>query len=248
MPTRLVHLVIDAAQPARLARFWAAALDWEIAADESGEVDVSPRGYRYPDPVALPLVFVPVAEAKTGKNRVHLDLATESAEHQAAEVDRLLGLGAVPADIGQGAPGQVPWVVLADPEGNEFCVLDPRPVYRDTGPVAAVVADCRDPAAVAGFWRLATGWVPGNSSDGGVSLRSPAGVGPYLELLPSADPKTVKNRVHLDVAPFTGDDHAAAVAALREAGARPADVGQGDVSWTVLADPEGSEFCVLSPR
>jgi glyoxalase superfamily protein len=248
VPTRLVHLVIDAAQPARLARFWAAALNWETAADEPDEVDVWPGGYRYPDPVALPLVFVPVTEPKTGKNRVHLDLATESAEHQAAEVDRLLGLGAVHADIGQGVQGQLPWVVLADPEGNEFCVLDPRPVYRDTGPVAAVVADCRDPAAVAGFWRLATGWVPGNSVDGGVSLRSPAGVGPYLELLPSADTKTVKNRVHLDVAPFQGDDHAAAVAELRAAGAGPADIGQGDVSWVVLTDPEGSEFCVLSPR
>jgi predicted enzyme related to lactoylglutathione lyase len=248
VPTRLVHLVIDAAQPTRLAWFWAAALDWEIAVDEPDEAAACPRGYRYPDPVALPLVFVPVPEAKTGKNRIHLDLATESAEHQAAEVDRLLGLGAVHADIGQGVQGQVPWVVLADPEGNEFCVLDPRPVYQDTGPVAAVVADCRDPAAVAGFWRLATGWVPRNSVDGGVSLRSSAGVGPYLELLPSADTKTVKNRVHLDVAPFKGDDQAAAVAALREAGARPADVGQGDVSWVVLADPEGSEFCVLSPR
>ena len=247
MPTRLVHLAIDAVQPVRLARFWAAALDWEIAADEPDEVDVWPRGYRYPDPVALPLVFCPVPEAKTGKNRIHLDLATESAEHQAAEVDRLLGLGAVHADIGQGT--RVPWVVLADPEGNEFCVVDPRPVYRDTGPVAAVVADCRDPAGVAGFWQLATGWVPGNSVvDGGVSLLSPAGVGPYLELLPSADTKTAKNRVHLDVAPSTGDDHAAAVAALREAGAKPADVGQGDVAWAVLTDPEGSEVCVLSPR
>jgi len=123
MPTRLVQLVIDAAQPARLARFWAAALDWETAADDHDEAAVEPRGYRYPDPVALPLVFVPVSEAKTGKNRVHLDLATESAEHQAAEVDRMLGLGAVHADIGQG--GQVPWAVLADPEGSEFCVLSP---------------------------------------------------------------------------------------------------------------------------
>ena len=62
-------------------------------------------------------------EAKTVKNRVHLDLATESGAHQAAEVERLLALGAVPADIGQ---GDVPWTVLADPEGNEFCVLSPR--------------------------------------------------------------------------------------------------------------------------
>jgi Glyoxalase-like domain len=242
--TRLVHLVVDAVQPARLAQFWAAALGWEIA----DEVDVWPRGYRYPDPVALPLVFVPVPEPKTAKNRVHLDLATESVAHQAAEVERLLGLGAVRVDIGQ---GDVPWEVMADPEGNEFCVLDPRPVYLGLGPVAAVVADCRDPAAVAGFWQLATGWVPGDSvasSSGAVSLRSPGGVGPYLELLPSADAKTAKNRLHLDVAPFPGEDPAAAVAALLAAGAVPADVGQGSVSWTVLADPEGSEFCVLSPR
>ena len=57
---------------------------------------------------------------------MHLDLATESAEHQATEVDRLLGLGAAHADIGQGVRGQVPWIVLADPEGSEFCVLSPQ--------------------------------------------------------------------------------------------------------------------------
>jgi hypothetical protein len=142
----------------------------------------------------------------------------------------------------------VPWTVLADPEGNEFCVLDPRPVYRDTGPVAAVVADCADPAAVAGFWSLATGWKPASSTGTGVSLRSPDGLGPYLELLPSLDRETVKNRIHLDVAPYQDDDHAAAVQALTGAGAVPVDIGQGNVPWSVLADPEGSEFCVLSPR
>ena len=125
-------------------------------------MDVWPAGFSYPDSSALPLVFVPVPEPKAGKNRVHLDLATESMRHQAAEVERLLALGAAPIDIGQG--GDVPWTVLADPEGNEFCVLDPRPVYRDTGPVAAVVADCADPAAVAGFWSLATGWKPASST------------------------------------------------------------------------------------
>ncbi len=246
MSTRLVHLIIDANDPLKLARFWAAALGWEVAAGEDDdEVDVWPSGYDYPDPVALPLVFVPVPEAKTGKNRIHLDLATESAEHQAAEVARLRGLGAQPLDIGQ---GDVPWMVMADPEGNEFCVLEPREAYRDTGPVASVVVDAADPAALAGFWELASGWVPGEALDGFVPFRSPQGVGPYLELLRVPDAKTVKNRIHLDVAPSRGEDHAAAVQQLREAGARPADVGQGEVSWTVLADPEGGEFCVLSPR
>jgi predicted enzyme related to lactoylglutathione lyase len=243
--TRLVHVVIDAIDPARQARFWSAALGWEIAPPEPAEVDVWPAGYSYPDPVALPLVFVPVPEPKTVKNRIHLDLATTSAEQQESEVERLTGLGAAMIDIGQ---GDVPWTVLADPEGNEFCVLDPRSVYRDTGPVAAVVAGCADPESVAGFWELATGFTRQGSADGFVSLRSPVGIGPFLELLRSPDPKTVKNRIHLDIRPWPGEDPAAAVAELRAAGATPADVGQGDVPWTVLADPEGSEFCVLTPR
>jgi hypothetical protein len=244
-----VHCVIDAADPPRLARFWSAALGWEPAVGDPGEV-VAPSGYEYPDPVALPLVFVPVAEPKTAKNRLHLDLATESAAHQAAEVDRLRGLGAALADVGQ---GDVPWVVLADPEGNEFCVLDPRPVYRDTGPVAAIVADCADPVTLAAFWELAaglvrSGGVPGDAGEGGVALRSPHGVGPYLELLRVPGAKAAKNRMHLDVAPSAGEDHLAAVQLLQKAGAVPIDVGQGDVPWAVLADPQGGEFCVLTPR
>ena len=246
MPTRLVHLVVDANDPAALARFWASALDWVIADETSEEVDVSPAGYEYPDPVAVPLVFVPVPEVKTGKDRVHLDLASTSPAHQAELVGRVRDLGATLADIGQ---GEVPWVVLADPEGNEFCVLEPRDVYRDTGPVAAILTDCGDPAGVARFWAEAAGWPIKRAEDGLIGLRSPGGAGPYLEFLRAPDPKLVKNRLHPDVAPFPGDDPAAEVARLRRAGATPADVGQGDdVSWIVLADPEGNELCVLSPR
>jgi hypothetical protein len=142
----------------------------------------------------------------------------------------------------------VPWVVLADPEGNEFCVLEPRQVYRDTGPVAAVIVDCADPQALTPFWAAAGGFAP-HGWDGHLSqLRSPGGEGPYLELLHNPREKLVKNRMHLDVAPGLGDDHEAEVARLRQAGATDADVGQGEVSWVVLADPEGNEFCVLSPR
>jgi len=245
MPTRLVHLVVDAADPPALARFWAQALGWEIADEQPTEVDVWPRGYSYPDPVALPLVFVPVPEPKTGKNRVHIDLASSSAEDQAAQVNRLLGLGATRADIGQ---GDVPFVVLADPEGNEFCVLDPRPVYADTGPVAAVVVDSADPAAQARFWSRAAGWVLQQENADFASLRSPSGVGPFLEFLRTPDAKTVKHRIHLDVRPYPGEDYLDEARQLQELGAVPADVGQGDVRWEVLADPEGGEFCVLIPR
>jgi hypothetical protein len=246
MSTRLVHLVIDANDPAGLAGFWSGALGWVIGSEEPDEVDVWPAGYHYPDPVALPLVFVSVPEPKTVKDRVHLDLATRSAEHQAAVVARARDLGATHVDIGQ---GDAAWVVLADPEGNELCVLEPRPQYLETGPVAAVVVDSPDPAAAARFWQQAAGWVPAEEwSDRFAALRSPGGVGPYLEFLRVPEPKTVKDRIHLDVAPFAGEDAPAEVARLLGAGAEPADVGQGDVGWTVLADPQGNEFCVLSPR
>jgi len=216
-----------------------------VAADEPDEAVVWPAGFGYPDATALPLVFVPVSEPKTTKSRIHLDLATTSAEHQAAFVDRLLRLGAVRVDIGQ---GDVRWEVLADPEGNEFCVLEPRDVYFDAAPVAAVVADSADPSAAARFWAAATGWVPRDNDSDFASLREPGGKGPYLEFVRVGDAKIVKNRVHIDVAPPPGGDVAAEARRLQLAGAVPAAVGQGDVSWVVLADPEGNEFCVLTPR
>jgi Glyoxalase-like domain len=121
--TRLVHVVIDCADPASQARFWSAAPGWEIGYEEPTEAGVWPAGYSYPQESALPLVFVTVPEPKTTKNRLHLDLATTSREHQTSLVERLLELGAATADIGQ---GDVPWTVLADPGGGEFCVLTPR--------------------------------------------------------------------------------------------------------------------------
>jgi predicted enzyme related to lactoylglutathione lyase len=245
MATRLVHMVIDAQDPAALAAFWATALGWDVGFDEPAEAGVWPAGFDYPGTGAIPLEFIHVPEPKAGKNRIHLDLASQSAAHQAEIVGRVRDLGAVPADFGQ---GDVPWVVLADPEGNEFCVLEPRPVYSDTGPVAAVVVDSAVPAGLADFWIHASGWHVVDGDGGIVALRSPQGTGPYLEFLPSSDPQHGKNRVHLDVAPGQGEDHAAAVEALLRAGAVLADVGQGEVSWAVLADPEGNEFCVLSPR
>lgn len=116
MGSRLYNLTIDARDPRALAEFWSQVLDYQIAFDEPNEVAIEP-----PDNDAAPaLIFVPVSENKVGKNRVHLDLAPDD---QNAEVERLLSLGARRVDIGQ---GDVSWVVMADPEGNEFCVLTPR--------------------------------------------------------------------------------------------------------------------------
>jgi hypothetical protein len=111
------QVVIDAADPLSLGRWWANALDWTIVADASDEVEIQPeRG------VTPGLVFVPVSAAKAGKNRLHLDFRpTGSDADQRTEVARLVGLGASRTDVGQS--DGVPWVVMADPEGNEFCVL-----------------------------------------------------------------------------------------------------------------------------
>jgi predicted enzyme related to lactoylglutathione lyase len=245
MPTRAVHVVVDANDPAGLAAFWAAALGWELEAGHPDEAMAFPAGFSYPGTSALPLVFVPVPEPKAAKNRVHLDLATTSHEHQASVVANLLALGASRVDIGQ---GDVAWEVMADPEGNELCVLEPRDVYRDTGPVAAVVIDCADPVRLAGFWSTAAGWTIRESGSDFAALRSAADQGPYLEMLRVPDRKSVKNRIHVDVAPPSDGDSRSEAAHLAEIGATLADVGQGDVTWVVLSDPEGNEFCVLSPR
>lgn len=111
-----------------------------------------------------------------------------------------------------------------------------------------VVVDAADPPALARFWSAAAGWPLAGSGDTWAALRSASGGGPFVEFLKVPEPKRGKNRLHLDVAPYPGDARAAEVARLLALGATPADVGQGAVSWAVLADPEGNELCVLSPR
>lgn len=98
------------------------------------------------------------------------------------------------------------------------------------------------------FWGEAMDWTLHEVTDDQAVLRSAKGVGPYLEFLRTPDAKTVKNRTHLDLCPYPGDDQAAEADRLRALGATDVDLGQGDVPWTALADPEGNEFCVLTPR
>ncbi|CAG7630205.1 VOC family protein [Actinacidiphila bryophytorum] len=246
MALRPVQVNIKAVDHAAVGRFWAAALGWGVVGGEAGGTSYAGPGdgLGWPPAVGVGIDVVGVPEAKSAvKNRAHLDLASTSGQHQRELVARLRDLGATPADVGQ---GDVPWTVLADPEGNEFCVLEPREVYRDTGPIAAVVVDCADPRAMARFWGGASDWAVHEVADTHASLRSAAGVGPYLEFLRKAGGKTVPDRVHLDLLPYPGDDKEAEVARLKALGAADLDVGQGDVPWTCLVDPEGHEFCVLA--
>jgi hypothetical protein len=245
MATRLVQINMKAHDDTALGRFWSEALGWGVEIEAPGVTNLEPLGFSYPDPAAVCIDIIARPEPKTVKNRVHLDLATTSAAHQEELVARLEGLGATLADVGQ---GDVPWTVMADPEGNEFCVLEPREIYRDTGPIAAVVVDCADPRAMARFWDAAMDWTLYEVADDHATMRSAKGVGPYLEFVRTPDVKTVWNRVHLDVRPYPGDDVAAEVARLQALGATDPGIDQSEIHWTVLADPEGNEFCVLSPR
>jgi predicted enzyme related to lactoylglutathione lyase len=107
------------------------------------------------------------------------------------------------------------------------------------------IVDARDPHALGRWWRDALGWVVVNDDPDEFEIRPTADRLPGLLFVPVSEPKTTKNRLHLD---FRPDDRDAEVERLLALGATPADVGQGEQSWVVLADPEGNEFCVLGSR
>lgn len=126
MVSRFTELAIDCADPRRLAQFWCSVLDYEVQEEDDGTVTIgspaAPGRTSERGPVPPVLTFARVPEGKTVKNRLHLDVSPADRD-QGEEVRRLLGLGARYADVGQGDQS---WVVLADPGGNEFCVLATR--------------------------------------------------------------------------------------------------------------------------
>lgn len=234
---------VQACDDVALGRFWAQALDWAMSSEEPGLSTVAPVGFVRTDPAGVRVDVVTAADPENATYRVHIDLATTSTAHQRETVARLRQLGATPADVGQ---GDAPWTVLADPEGNAFCVLDPRAVYANTGPIAALVVDCADPGAMARFWGAAMDWTLHELTDDYAILRSAEDAGPYLEFFRTSGGKNRSNRLRLDLVPYRGDGHAAEVSRLQTLGATLADVGRGDVPYTVLADPQGNEFRVLT--
>lgn len=222
MSPYLTAIVVEALDPPTLARFWAAALGWQ----QHAETLVRPT---LPETPAL--LLTPTDRPKTGKNRLHLDLAgsADAADHAAA-VRRLRDLGAEPVDIGQ---GDVSWTVLADPEGNEFCVL-PEP--GTDGHLVAVCQDAADTAVQRPFWQAATGWSVAEEGDWGVSMRirsdrHGAWRGPRLVMGPPAAPKDGVNRWRLAVT------------------TEAAPVGDWMVDPrhldTLHVDPEGNEFHLI---
>src|SRR3954447_18569511 len=134
MGVRFYTVVVGSNDPKQLAEWWAQVLDWKIVFEAPDEVVVAKDDDTYPG-----LIFVPVPESKTVKNRLHIDLAPDDRDE---EVRRIEGLGAKRVDVGQSPDNS--WVVLADPEGNEFCVLSTRAAASN-----ALRAPARVPAAFA---------------------------------------------------------------------------------------------------
>jgi len=237
----LENLVFDAAQPQVLGHFWEQALGTQTLTDEPDIVETRLSVDGGP---TLDLCFQQVTDPLLPAPRLHLDL--HAGADQAGTVERLIGLGATHLDIGQ---GDVPWVVLADPEGHPFCVMEERETYRDTGPIAAVPILGDDPKRDAAFWAELTGWreYAGSAPQ---SLRHPSGRGPILEFLRAERerPKTGKNQLHLDLRLEAQDDLAALIDHVERLGAVRIDHDWGDLPWTSLQDPSGNEFCFLPSR
>jgi predicted enzyme related to lactoylglutathione lyase len=240
MTLKLASLVWDANEPLPLARFWAAALEWKVRDEAHDTAGLMPT-----DGTSFTFVFVPEESRKAGANRIHLDLSSRSAEDQRETVARLIGLGASEIDIGQ---GDVPHVVMADPEGNEFCVLEPGNKFVTYASRVGCLT-CDGSRAVGYFWSEALGWPLVWDQHEETAIREPDGAQQFISWGgPPVAPKHGRSRLRLDVAPPPDGDQRAEVERLMSLGARRIDIGQGEPPWVAMADPDDNEFCVLAPR
>jgi predicted enzyme related to lactoylglutathione lyase len=236
----LENICLDAHDPHLVGRFWEALLGGTTLHEDT---DAFETRLTVPGGPEIDLCVQRVPEPPTAPLRLHLDLS--GGARQADVVERALALGASHLDIGQGT---VPWVVLADPEGTPFCVMEERPEYGTSGAIAAMPLDSADPARDAAFWAEVSGWVPVGSPTSGV-LRHPSGRGPLLELCPEPGPKTAgKNRLHLDIRLEAGDDSDAVLARVIELGGTVVRHDWGELPWQVVTDPSGNELCLLPAR
>ena len=240
MTTHLIAVCFDANDPLGLARFWSGVLGWEITDDPDEGVTIVPN-----DDTGFRIDFLPTENPKTGQNQIHFDLTSATPEDQQGTVARSLELGARHIDVGQRP--EEGHVVLADPEGNEFCVVEAGNSFlADTGFIGAI--NCDGTQEVGYFWSEALGWPLVWDQDQETAIQSPKGGSKMSWGGPPVNPKAGKNRLHLDIAPPADGDQQAEVDRLVSLGATRIDIGQGDVSWVVMADPDGNEFCVLTPR
>ncbi|HEY3199925.1 MAG TPA: VOC family protein [Actinomycetes bacterium] len=217
---RFKKLCMDANDPARLGQFWARALGLEWKPYENGEGGVFGSGPR-------PKIWMnQVPELKTAKHRVHLDIYATSLDDLEALGSRIV--------LPEGDDRQ--WTVMADPEGGEYCAFlrtEPPPAR-----LHGLVVDSIDPPAQARWWAEVYGSSVVDHPQGFATARGVPGMPYTLDFVKVPEPKTVKNRLHMDLA--VGD-----IEPLLDLGATLVRPQGGDIAWHVLADPEGNEFCAF---
>ena len=212
-------LCIDAVDAAAMGRFWASVLHLELQVDDDGDA-------RLLGPTPRHTVWInTVPEPVTVKQRMHLDV-------RAARVDDVVSLGGVVVDA-----ESFPWTVMKDVEGGELCVFERG---EGAGPwLMEIGVDTDDPVRIATWWADVLG-VERRDHEEGFSYLQPVPEAPFEALVfaPVPEPKTVKNRIHFDV--DTPD-----VQLLLDAGARLLRARDDEISWHVMADPDGNEFCAF---
>ena len=218
-------LCIDVNDSRPASEFWARTLGLELTG-----FDDDPDEFKLAGPTSQHTVWPNVVpERHEVKNRVHLDVV-------AASLEPFEGLRRL------SEPGQYHWTTLADPEDNEFCVfvVDDPPDYQ----LKAVVVDCADPGATALWWQSVWGGTLGTKEEFDWHWITDIDGVPFegFDFVPVPEPKTVKNRVHWDVTLGEG----VGVGDLEAAGATVLRLPDDEIRWTIMADPEGNEFCVFA--
>ncbi|MEV1145520.1 VOC family protein [Micromonospora sp. NPDC049799] len=233
MTSRLLSVTFDAHDPARLARFWAGMLGREIVEDAGGALLPG-------DDTQLSLRFAPSDAEMVRPNLMHLHLTSASGDDQQHLVATALRLGGGHLDVGQRP--EEGHVVLADPEGYEFCVIPPGTTFLAGCGLLGELA-CDGTREVGRFWREALGWPLVWDQDEETAIQSPHGGTKVAWGGPPLTPRAGRNRQRFDLA-VAGDDRPAEVDRLVSLGATQLKAGADGA--VMLADPDGNEFCMRS--
>ena len=236
MACTVIALTFHSPDPQRLVEFWGGLLGQDVTTARGVPALTAPPQ------VGFGLRFVTCVGDKWGPNQMHPDLNPASSDKQAAAVHRALQLGARHLDVGQGPDAD--HVVLADPDGNELCILEPGGSFLAGCPFFSSLAG-DGLAGVGYFWRDALAWELVWDQEGETAVQAPTG-GPKITWgsAPVA-PKLGSNRLHLDLTPSAPSTIASEVERLEALGATHVDAGCADAVG--MADPGGNEFCVVRP-
>lgn len=231
-----VGIRFDAHDADRVAAFWAQILSWRLQARQDGAIAAVPQAHS-----SYPLIVTAADTPKHGQNRIHFDLTTTSAQAMQDLISRALGLGGAHVDVGQSA--DEPHTVLADPEGNEFCVIPPETTFlANTGAIGAI--NCDGSHSVGHFWSTVLGWPLVWDQDEETAIQSPIGGSKITWSGPPLMPRRGRDRLRfqlsaLDPLPVVVEDLLSLGATLGNA---------PTPEQAVMRDPDGNEFHLAAAR